>query len=130
MYRCKLVILGVACMAGVASAQLPSAVSSGLSAMQSGFPNVGTISTENAAGLLSYCLKNDLIAPAGASSVMGNLMEKPNIGMSSGYALGEQGKIISANRAPMTFSDIPPNLKGQACEAVLKRGSALLGQKR
>ena len=99
---------------------------SNLSIMQSGFSNVSTVSPGNAGGLLSYCVTHKHLGAQRAATVLNSLKTRPGLSTSSGYLLGQQGIIVSAHRRQMTFSEIPKDLKGQACEAVLKRGSTAL----
>ena len=121
-------VLSVSCAMAQAHAQSPTQPASSSSLVQTGFPNVSTISAANAAGLLSYCVKNKHLATSRANPVLHGLMNKPGLSSSSGYTLGQQGRIISAHKRPMAFTEIPQNRKGQACEAVLKRGSTVLAQ--
>ena len=122
-------VLSVFCATAPVHAQSNPNARTSAQLIEAGFPNVATVSPANAAGLLSYCVKNKHLAAPRAEPVLSGLMKRPGLATSSGYQLGQSGHIISASRRAMTFAEIPQASKGQACEAVLKRGSSVPAQK-
>ena len=120
--------LFVFCASSDADAQSPPNPAGTSASSKSAFPNVSSISPQNAAGLLGYCVKNKYLPAARANAVFSDLMKKPDTATSSGYLLGQKGHIISGHRGPMVFTEIPQELKAQACETVLKRGTILTQQ--
>jgi hypothetical protein len=112
----------ISCAAGAQSMpKLP-----GTSALTKGLPNVSAIGPGNAAGLLSYCVKNKYLGGSSAGSVVDGLMKKPGVKGSSGLTAGQAGNIVNGKAAPVSMGSVPKELKSQACNMVLKRGTSLL----
>ena len=75
--------------AGASSAQLGN-----LGGLLGGaMPDIASVGAGNAAGVLSYCVKNKLVNATGASSILGKLTGKPGVKESSGFKLGQTGTI-------------------------------------
>jgi len=98
----------------------------GASSLMKGVPNVSSISPGNAAGVLSYCMKNKVLSGGNATSALNGLMKKPGVTSSSGYSTGQAGNIVTGNGQKYSLSKVPSQVKSQACNAVLKQAPKLL----
>jgi len=98
----------------------------GASSLMKGVPNVSSISPGNAAGVLSYCMKNKVLSGGNATSALNGLMKKPGIKTSSGYAAGQAGNIVTGQGQKYSLNQVPGQVKSQACNAVLKQAPKLL----
>ena len=110
----------------------PSAVGQGLpsipgtSSIMKGLPNVSSISPGNAAGVLSYCVKNKVLSGGNSTNVLNGLMKKPGIASSSGYSTGQAGNIVTGQGQKFSLNQVPSQVKSQACNAVLKQAPKFL----
>lgn len=98
----------------------------GASSLMKSVPNVSSISPGNAAGVLSYCVKNKVLGGGNATNVLGGLMKKPGITSSSGYSAGQAGNIVSGQGKKFSLNQVPSQVKSQACNAVLKQAPKFL----
>ena len=112
------VMIGVGAT-GPAMAQLS------LPSMVSGLPNVSSMSAGNAAGVLHYCMKNQLVSSTSAETVLTKLEHKPQVKSSHDYAAGASGQILGGSK-PMSIAGMQPHMKSQACGMVLKPAKHLL----
>src|SRR4051794_2371904 len=123
--RASVAALFIAQAIGAAEAQLPKLPgvnSPGLNSIAGGLPNISSISAGNAAGLLGYCLKNNVLSGAGAQSVASGLLKKPGLSASPDYAAGQAGRILSGHAKPVSLGQLPAQMKSKACKMVLQRG--------
>ena len=79
----------------------------------------------NAAGVIGYCVKNNLISGANATSVLGRLTGQQGIATSPGYAAGQSG-VVQAGNQTMSLANVKGQIRTRLCDAVLKRGASLL----
>ena len=118
-----------AAIAGPAQAQLPSL--GGLGGL-GGLSGISSMGMGNAAGVLGYCLQNNLLGGAsggssGATSVLSNLTKKPGVAGSSGFTAGQAGNILGGNGGTaMSLANVNSSLKSQACNMVLKQAKTFL----
>lgn len=86
----------------------------------SALPDVRSIGTANAAGVLQYCLKNGLVSSAATDEVLTSLTAKKGVTTAPEYSAGEAGKIITGGK---NFSLNKANgyLKSQACDMVFQQ---------
>ena len=91
-----------------------------------GAPNIASISPGNAAGLLSYCVKNKYLPESSANPVLGGLMKKPGVSSSKTYAAGQKGQILNGSDKPVAMTAIPHEFQNRACSALLKKGRSFL----
>ncbi len=114
-------------------------------------PSVGSIGAGNAAGLLGYCLKNNLLgqggalgalaggrngapragnptnAPAtGAQSILQRLTGRQGVRTSPGYAAGQEGEVQAPNGQAFSLDDLGGQVKTRMCSIVLNRAKAFL----
>lgn len=93
-------------------------------------PSVGSASSGNVAGVLSYCVRNKYESAAGASSVKDSLVSKLGGGTAddSQYKSGNQGLLQTGNG--QSFSLGGGGLKAQMtqkiCDQVLKHAKSLI----
>ena len=92
-----------------------------------GLPDVSKMGIPNVAGVLGYCVKNRLLGSSGAASVIDGLKGKPGVTSSPDFRAGEAGNIITGSGgSPVSLGSLPANLKTQACDMILRRGTSLL----
>ena len=107
-------------------------------------PNITSVGASNAAGVLSYCVKNKLVSQTSASSVLAKLTGQTGVTTSPAFALGQTGVLQTGatpvptatpttttpttTAVPTTFSiaSLKGQLRNKACDAVLKHGTSLL----
>ena len=113
-------------LAMLTGASASSAQLSGLGGMLGGgLPNIASVGAGNAAGVLSYCLKNKLVNATSASSVLGKLTGKPGLKESSGFKLGQDGTIKTDGSA-FSLGGLKAKAKTRACDLVLSHATSLL----
>ena len=117
-------ILVLSAFSGAIGQGLPSIP--GTSSLMKGIPSVSSISPGNAAGVLGYCVKNKVLSGGSATNALGGLMKKPGITNAEGYSAGQAGNILSGQGQKFSLSQAPPQLKSQACNAVLKQAPKFL----
>ncbi|WP_253716852.1 DUF2501 domain-containing protein [Sphingomonas sp. AP4-R1] len=108
-------------LAGSASAQLPSGLLGGM------LPNVASTSAGNAAGLLSFCVKNKLLGGQDASSVIGSLTGQPGVTTSKDFAQGQAGVVQTGNGSGLSLANLKGQMKTKLCDMVLQHGKSLAG---
>ena len=125
-------LLGLAIIATAGNAQTttaPEASASkfgGLSSMLGGaLPNVASTGASNAAGVLGYCVKNNVLSGANAASVLGSLTGKTGIATSPAYAAGQAGT-LQAGKSTMSLANMKGQVKTKVCDLVLKRAKSFL----
>lgn len=107
--------------ASTSSAQLPDL--GGL--MGGALPNIASMGAGNAAGVLSYCVKNKLVNATSATSVLGKLTGKPGVKESSGFKLGQAGTIKTDKNA-LSLDSLKAKAKTKACDMVLSHATSLI----
>lgn len=115
--------------ATAAPAQLPSMPSGGLSGMLGsgmGLPDIGAATKGNAAGLLGYCVKNNVLSGANATSVLSGLAGKAGVARSSDYAAGESGLLSTGNGSTLSVAGLKGQLRTRMCDVVLKRAKSFM----
>ncbi len=88
-------------------------------------PSLSSSSTGNVAGVLSYCVKNNIVQGASASSALSSLTGQSGVTSSSGYQAGEQGNIQSGS-GNFSLSGASSQIKTKACNMVLQHAQSLL----
>lgn len=96
----------------------------GSSAM--GLPSLASSSTGNVAGVLSYCVKNNIIQGSPATSALSTLTGQSGVTSSDGYKAGTQGDIVSGNGSSFSLDGISGQMKTKACDMVLQHAQSLL----
>lgn len=88
-------------------------------------PNVASAGAGNAAGVLSYCVKNKLVNATSASSVLGKLTGKPGVKDSTGFQLGQTGTLKS-DQGALPIASLKGKVKNKLCDMVLRHATTLL----
>lgn len=110
----------------LAGATASSAQLSNLGGLMGGaLPNIASVGAGNAAGVLSYCVKNKLVNATSASSVLGKLTGKPGVTESSGFKLGQSGTIQTDQNA-LSIGGLKAKAKSKLCDLVLSHATSLL----
>ena len=100
-----------------------------------GVPATGTAS--NAAGVLTYCAKNNYLNPAKAGAITNQLLSSLGLPMATsptttvktqdqGYLNGVAGMIVSPTGEVFSLDKIKGNVKDKACEFVLDNAKNFL----
>lgn len=116
-------LLSVIAGIGAAQAQIPGMPGGASGAM--GLPDVSKMGAGNAAGVLSYCVKNKFLGGGDASSVLGGLTKKPDVKTSKDYSAGEMGQVLSGG-SKFSLDSAPKQVKSKVCDMVLKQGKSLI----
>lgn len=106
---------------------------SGLSGLGAGLvPGVGATSMGNVAGLLGYCLQNNLLggatgtgSPNTAQAVLGQLTGQRNATTSPGYAAGQEGQVQAGGRT-LSLDSLKGQVKNRVCGAILQHAKSFL----
>ncbi len=109
-----------------AHAQMPSipGASGGAAGMLGGTPDLSSMSTGNAAGVLEYCLKNKLLGGTDATSVLGGLDKAARRQAIGRFRQVKLGTIATSGKSPLSLDSIPPKMKTKACNMVLKHAKS------
>ncbi len=111
-------------LSGAASSLMGSGGGGGM--MSQMLPSLSSSSTSNVAGVLSYCIQNNIVKGSSASSVLSALSGRNGVTSSSGYTAGTQGNIESGNGSSFSLSGVTQQIKNKACNMVLQRAQSLL----
>jgi len=86
-------------------------------------PNVSSITAGNAAGVLQYCMNNNLVSSVSADEVLGKLNKKPDISKSPDFTAGQAGQILG--NKTFAIAKAPGYLQSRACDLVLNQAKQL-----
>jgi len=148
MLKSFVTLVAAAGLAASASAQTstPSGGLGGLGGLLGGaVPNVASVGAGNAAGLLGYCLKNNLLgaaqaatgttgtagkapaAPAtGAQSILERLTGRQGVATSPGFAAGQAGQVQTGAGQALSLDNLRGQVRTRVCGAVLNRAKSFL----
>ncbi len=98
---------------------MPAHAQLGTAPIPSALPNVSSISRGNAAGVLQYCIKHELVSSVVAGTVIDDLTKTPDVSKSPDFATGEAGQIVGSKT--FAIGTAPAYLQSQACDMVLKQ---------
>jgi hypothetical protein len=104
---------------------------SGLAGSASGLmggllPSVSSTSASNAAGVLSYCVKNKILGSTGATSILSGLSSQKGVMSSKEYAAGQNGQLIAGDGNAFSLEGVKDAIKSKICDLVLQRAQSLL----
>jgi hypothetical protein len=117
---------------GVAQAQIPGmsggipGISGGSAASGLGMPDVASMGVGNATGVLSYCVKNQILGGSDATSALGALTGKPEVKSSDGFAAGSAGNVLGGDGLKLSLDSVPAPMKSKVCGMVLKQAKSFL----
>ena len=83
-------------------------------------PDVRSISTANAAGVLQYCLNNGLVSSAATDAVLTSLTAKKGLTASPDYSAGQAGQIITGKKN-YSLGHANAYRRSQACDLVFQQ---------
>ncbi len=148
MFKSIIAAVALAGLATGASAQTnPSAGGfGGLGGLLGGgIPNIASVGAGNAAGLLGYCLKNNLLGAAGAvpgapmrgtatppargtgaQAILERLTGRQGVAASPGFAAGQAGRVQTGGGQALSLDSLRGQVKSQVCNVVLKRAQSFL----
>ena len=118
---------------GASSSALGGALGGGdasaLSSLGGGLMGSGTAS--NAAGVLTYCMKNNYLNADKATQVKNQLLGKMGLGQQEqpkdqGYKDGLMGMIKGSNGQSFSMDSIKGKIKEKACDYILDNAKSLL----
>ena len=103
--------------------------SSALSAL--GLGNLSSGTASNAAGVLTYCMKNNYLNADKAAQVKNQLLGKLGLGQKEepkdqGYQNGLMGMVTGADGKSFSLDKVKGDLKEKACDYVLDNAKSLL----
>lgn len=90
-----------------------------------GLPDIASVGAGNAAGLLGYCIRNNLVAGGGAAGIIGQLTGKRGVAGSPGFEAGQRGQVQAGDTA-FSLAGMQDRVKTQLCGVVLKRARSFL----
>ncbi|KQR84228.1 DUF2501 domain-containing protein [Sphingomonas sp. Leaf343] len=91
-----------------------------------GLPQLGAIGAGNAAGLLGYCVKNNVLGGANASGILGKLAGQQGVANSPGFLAGQRGTVQTGGDEGLSLASLKGRVKTQVCNQVLKRAQSFL----
>lgn len=106
--------------AAIGSASAAAAAQMSAPPIISALPDVSSMSPANAAGVLQYCLRNNLVSSAATEPVLSPLTRNKGVSSSPDYAAGLEGRILTPNKS-FSIGRASSNLKSQACDMVFRR---------
>ncbi|WP_156678543.1 DUF2501 domain-containing protein [Sphingomonas profundi] len=90
-------------------------------------PDVGGSTMSNATGLLSYCVKNNLLgATTNAKSALGKLMGQQGVTASDEFAQGQSGELVTENGTGLSLDSMKGKVKSKVCGMVLQHARSFL----
>lgn len=103
--------------------------SSALSAL--GLGNLSSGTASNAAGVLTYCMKNNYLNADKAAQVKNQLLGKLGLSQKEepkdqGYQNGLMGMVTGADGKSFSLDKVKSNLKEKACDFVLDNAKSLI----
>lgn len=94
--------------------------------LQQAMPSVSGAGAANTAGVLSYCVKNNLVSGNGATSVLNSLSGRSEVQSSGAFALGQQGQLETGNGNMFSLAGLKGQVKSKLCDQVLQHAQSLL----
>lgn len=96
-----------------------------------GLPNLSSTSTGNLAGVLNYCVTNNLTSGGAASGILSMASQQPGLTGSSDYRAGQQGILQAISNQTSTsqqysLSSLAEPLRRKVCSAVSSRLQGML----
>lgn len=96
-----------------------------------GLPNLSSTSSSNLAGVLNYCVTNNLTSGGAASGLLSTISQQPGVTNSSAYSAGQQGILQAISNQTNTsqqysLSSLAEPLRQKVCSAVSSRLQSML----
>lgn len=87
-------------------------------------PSVSSASTNNTAGVLSYCVKNKYVKAQTATSVLSRLTGSSATQSSSAFATGQQGNLETGNGSLFSLDSLKDKAREKVCDMVLEHAQS------
>jgi hypothetical protein len=128
------ILTGAVCLIAMspAIAQLPGGLSTGSATSAlgglggGGLPNLSSTTAGNAAGVLSYCVKNKIIGGSSATSTLSTLTGKSDVTSSEGFAAGQSGNLVAGEGKSVALPSVAGPVKSKLCNLVLQHAQSFL----
>lgn len=89
-------------------------------------PSVSSAPTGNLAGVLSYCVQNNYVQGAGATSALSALSGRSGVASSPAYTQGQQGMLQTGSGNTLSISGMKDQMRTKLCSMVLNRAKSSL----
>ena len=98
-----------------------------LGGLGGGLPSVSQAGPGNLAGVLGYCIQNNILSSGVAGQTQTALLgQTPGAAQSSDYAAGSNGLLQTGNDQTYSLSGAQSQVKQQICNMVLEHAKSLL----
>ncbi|NHN87380.1 DUF2501 domain-containing protein [Acetobacter conturbans] len=92
-----------------------------------GVPSLSSASSGNVAGVLSYCVQNNLVSNvSSAKSTLSTLSGQSAVTGDTSYASGQQGLLQVGNGNQLSLSTLKAKARKKLCKAVESKASSLI----
>jgi len=92
--------------------------------MGNALPSVSSAPTGNVAGVLSYCVQNNYVQGAGATSALSSLSGRTGVATSPAYAQGQQGMLQTGGGNTLSIGGMKDQMRTKLCSMVLNRAKS------
>lgn len=89
-------------------------------------PGMSSTSTGNVAGILNYCVQQNVVNSTTATDTLGKLQGQSGVTSSSEYTAGQKGVLETANGKQFSLASAKTAVKQKVCNMVLQRAQNLL----
>ena len=98
-----------------------------LGGLTGGLPSVSQAGPGNLAGVLGYCIQNNILSSGVAGETQTALLDQtPGAAQSSDYAAGSNGLLQTGNDQSYSLGGAQSQVKQQICKMVLEQAKSLL----
>lgn len=90
---------------------------------------IGSTGSSNAAGILSYCVQNQLLGGAQqavASSTASSLTQQQGVAGSNAYTQGQSGTLVTGQGQSFSLDSLKGQIKAKVCSLMLNHAKSLL----
>jgi hypothetical protein len=104
-----------------------SGAGNGLGGLSGGLPSVSQAGPANLAGVLQYCIQNNILSSSVAGQTQTALLgQAPGSAQSSGFTAGSSGLLQTGNNQTFSLSNAQPQIKQEVCNIVLQQAKSAL----
>ena len=106
---------------------LGSGTGGALGGLSGGLPSVSQAGPGNLAGVLQYCIQNNMLSSSTAGQTQSALLgQTPGAAQSSDFAAGSSGMLQTGNNQNYSLSGAQSQVKQEICNMVLQHAQSLL----
>ncbi|MBB3172986.1 hypothetical protein FHR90_000804 [Endobacter medicaginis] len=90
---------------------------------------IGSTGSSNAAGILSYCVQNQLLGgaqQAAATSTVSSLSQQQGVTGSNAYTQGQSGTLVTGQGQSFSLDSLKGQVKSKVCSLMLNHAKSLL----